>query len=78
MGHCWRGNGRWHRWGYGYGPPLFVRDYGPEYGYGLLRCRRWAMVEESPAGYLRDLDDEIRLVHEELDRLRGSRGGEGG
>ncbi len=36
------------------------------------------MVEENPAGYLRDLDDEIRLVHEELERLRGSRGGEGG
>ena len=75
MRHCWCGDGPWHHW-YGYGPLPSVRDYGPEYGYGPPRRRRWAMVEENPAGYLRDLDDEIRLVHEVLER--GSRGGEGG
>ena len=78
MGHCWCGHGPWHHWGYGYGPPPWARDYGPEYGYGPPRRRRRAPDEEDLAEYLGDLEDELRRVRVELERLRGSRAGEGG
>ena len=52
MRHCRCGHGPWHHWGYGYGPPPYAPDYGPEYRYGPPRRRRRAPGEEGLAGYL--------------------------
>ncbi|HUK70615.1 MAG TPA: hypothetical protein VLW50_17965 [Streptosporangiaceae bacterium] len=65
MRHLWCGHGRWHDWGYGYGPPPYALDYGPEYRYGPARRRRRAPGADVLAGYLGK-------------PLRASRGGEGG
>jgi hypothetical protein len=84
---CWCGHrpwhdwhGPWHHWGYEYGPPPgpgYEAGYGPGPGYGPGYGpgprRRARAREDDLAGYLEDLEDEVRRVREELDRLRGSR-----
>ncbi len=76
---CWCGHrpwhhwhGPWHHWWYGYGPP--GPGYRPGYGPGYWPGPRGRAREEDLAGYLQDLEDEVRQVREELERLRGSRG----
>jgi hypothetical protein len=73
MAHCWCGHGPWHHRGYGYGPPPYAYepDYGPEDWPPRRRRRR--PDEEDLADYLGELEDELRRVRVELERLRQSR-----
>ena len=72
-GHCHHcGYGHCHHGGYGYGPPP------PGPGYGPRRRRRRAADEEELSEYLRDLEEEVGQVREEMERLRGSRAAEEG
>lgn len=89
---CWHGHCHCHGgYGYTYGPPPYEAApygpparYGPPPGAGFRRRRRmrpgwtWEPDEEELAAYLRDLEDQVGQVRQELEELRRARGAEEG
>jgi hypothetical protein len=73
---CWCGHGPWHRYAHGR-PPQYYYPSGAYHDQAHRRgCRRRSRDPEELEDYLRDLQEEIDRVRQDLAAIRESGEGE--